>query len=284
MQIIGDFNMLDSELKVLVKKSYGNIAKKGGSCCPSKSSCCGAAQVEDISKSIGYADEELKAVPSGANLGLGCGNPIALASIKDGETVLDLGSGAGFDSFLAAARVGRSGNVIGVDMTPEMIETARGNAAKGNYSNVEFRLGELENLPVADGSIDVVISNCVINLVPDKKKAFEEAFRVLKPGGRLMVSDIVLLRSLPDFVMISVAAYVGCISGAAMKESYLEAIKSAGFNEVTVIEESLFPLDCMVDDLTGQSIAQNLKEKAEEIKKVEDSVASIKVRGIKPSR
>ena len=284
MQIIGDFNMLDSELKVLVKKSYGNIAKKGGSCCPSKSSCCGAAQVEDISKSIGYADEELKAVPSGANLGLGCGNPIALASIKDGETVLDLGSGAGFDSFLAAARVGRSGNVIGVDMTPEMIETARGNAAKGNYSNVEFRLGELENLPVADGSIDVVISNCVINLVPDKKKAFEEAFRVLKPGGRLMVSDIVLLRSLPDFVMISVAAYVGCISGAAMKESYLEAIKSAGFNEVTVIEESLFPLDCMVDDLTGQSIAQNLKEKAEEIKKVEDSVASIKVRGIKPIR
>lgn len=284
MQIIGDFNMLDSELKVLVKKSYGNIAKKGGSCCPSKSSCCGAAPVEDISKNIGYADEDLKAVPSGANLGLGCGNPIALASIKDGETVLDLGSGAGFDSFLAAARVGRSGNVIGVDMTPEMIETARENAAKGNYSNVEFRLGELENLPVADGSIDVVISNCVINLVPNKKKAFEEAFRVLKPGGRLMVSDIVLLRSLPDFVMKSVAAYVGCISGAAMKESYLQAIKSAGFNEVTVIDESLFPLDCMADDLTGQSIAQNLKERAEEIKKVEGSVVSIKVRGIKPGR
>jgi len=284
MQIIGDFNMLDSELRVLVKKSYGDIAKKGGSCCPSKSSCCGATQAEDISKNIGYSDEDLKAVPSGANLGLGCGNPIALASIKEGETVLDLGSGAGFDSLLAAARVGMSGKVIGVDMTPEMIETARGNAAKGNYSNVEFRLGELENLPVADGSVDVIISNCVINLVPDKKKAFEEAFRVLRPGGRLMVSDIVLLRSLPDFVMISVAAYVGCISGAAMKESYLEAIKSAGFNEVTVIEESLFPLDCMVDDLTGQSIAQNLKEKAEEIKKVEDSVASIKVRGIKPSR
>ena len=284
MQIIGDFNMLDSELRVLVKKSYGDIAKKGGSCCPSKSSCCGATQAEDISKNIGYSDEDLKAVPSGANLGLGCGNPIALASIKEGETVLDLGSGAGFDSLLAAARVGMSGKVIGVDMTPEMIETARGNAAKGNYSNVEFRLGELENLPVADGSIDVVISNCVINLVPDKKKAFEEAFRVLKPGGRLMVSDIVLLRSLPDFVMISVAAYVGCISGAAMKESYLEAIKSAGFNEVTVIEESLFPLDCMADDLTGQSIAQNLKERAEEIKKVEGSVVSIKVRGIKPGR
>lgn len=276
--------MKDSELKVLVKKSYGDIAKKGGSCCPSKGSCCGAAPAEDVSKSIGYTEDDLKAVPSGANLGLGCGNPIALASIKEGETVLDLGSGTGFDSFLAAAKVGKSGRVIGVDMTPEMIETARENAAKGNYSNVEFRLGELENLPVADGSIDVVISNCVINLVPDKKKAFEEAFRVLKPGGRLMVSDIVLLRSLPDFVMKSVAAYVGCISGAAMKESYLQAIKSAGFNEVTVIDESLFPLDCMADDLTGQSIAQNLKERAEEIKKVEGSVVSIKVRGIKPGR
>lgn len=275
--------MKNSELKVLVKKSYGDIAKKGGSCCPSKGSCCGVAPEEVISKNIGYSDEDLKAVPSGANLGLGCGNPIALASIKEGETVLDLGSGAGFDSFLAASKVGKSGRVIGVDMTPEMIETARENAAKGNYSNVEFRLGELENLPVADGSVDVVISNCVINLVPDKKKAFEEAFRVLKPGGRLMVSDIVLLRKLPDFVIQSVAAYVGCISGAAMKESYLEAIESAGFNEVTVIDESVFPLDCMANDPTGQAIAQNLKEKVKEIKKVEDSIASIKVGGIKSS-
>lgn len=275
--------MKDSELKVLVKKSYGDIAKKGGSCCPSKGSCCGVAPAEAISKNIGYSDEDLKAVPSGANLGLGCGNPIALASIKEGETVLDLGSGAGFDSFLAAAKVGKSGRVIGVDMTPEMIETAIENAAKGNYSNVKFRLGELENLPVADESVDIVISNCVINLVPDKKKAFKEAFRVLKPGGRLMVSDIVLLRKLPDFAIQSVAAYVGCISGAAMKESYLEAIESAGFNEVTVIDESVFPLDCMANDPTGQAIAQNLKEKVEEIKKVEDSVASIKVGGKKPS-
>ena len=149
--------MKDSELKVLVKKSYGDIAKKGGSCCPSKGSCCGVKPAEAISKNIGYTDEDLKAVPSGANLGLGCGNPIAMASIKEGETVFDLGSGAGFDSFLAAGKVGLSGRVIGVDMTPEMIETARENAAKGNYSNVEFRLGELENLPVADGSVDVVI-------------------------------------------------------------------------------------------------------------------------------
>ena len=275
--------MKNSELKVLVKKSYGNIAKKGGSCCPSKSSCCGAAPAEDVSKSIGYTEDALKAAPSGANLGLGCGNPIALASIKEGETVLDLGSGTGFDSFLAAAKVGKSGRVIGVDMTPEMIETARDNAAKGNYSNVEFRLGELENLPVADDSVDVIISNCVVNLVPDKKMAFKEAFRVLKPGGRLMVSDIVLKRALPDSVMESIDAYVGCISGAALKDSYLEAIKSAGFDDVTVIDESIFPLDFMAEDPAGQAIARNLEEGAEGINKLEDLVSSIKVRGIKPS-
>ena len=274
--------MKDSELKVLVKKSYGDIAKKGGSCCPSKGSCCGVAPAEAISKNIGYTEDDLKAVPSGANLGLGCGNPIALASIKEGETVLDLGSGTGFDSFLAAAKVGKSGRVIGVDMTPEMIETARDNAAKGNYSNVEFRLGELENLPVADDSVDVVVSNCVINLVPGKNKAFEEAFRVLKPGGRLMVSDIVLKRALPDFVMKSIDAYVGCISGAALKEIYLEAIKSAGFDDVTVIDESIFPLDFMAEDPAVQAIARNLEEGAEGINKLEDLVSSIKVRGIKP--
>lgn len=274
--------MKDSELKVLVKKSYGNIAKKGGSCCPSKSSCCGAAPAEDVSKSIGYTEDDLEAVPSGANLGLGCGNPIAMASIKEGDTVLDLGSGAGFDSFLAAGKVGPKGRVIGVDMTPEMIEKAKENASKGNFSNVEFRLGELENLPVADDSVDVIISNCVVNLVPDKKTAFKEAFRVLKPGGRLMVSDIVLKRALPDFVMKSIDAYVGCISGAALKEIYLEAIKSAGFDDVTVIDESIFPLDFMAEDPAGQAIARNLEEGAEGINKLENLVSSIKVRAIKP--
>ena len=274
--------MKDSELKVLVKKSYGNIAKKGGSCCPSKSSCCGAAPAEDVSKSIGYTEDDLEAVPSGANLGLGCGNPIALASIKEGDTVLDLGSGAGFDSFLAAGKVGPKGRVIGVDMTPEMIKKAKENASKGNFRNVEFRLGELENLPVADDSVDVIISNCVVNLVPDKKTAFKEACRVLKPGGRLMVSDIVLKRALPDFVMKSIDAYVGCISGAALKEIYLEAIKSAGFDDVTVIDESIFPLDFMAEDPAGQAIARNLEEGKEGINKLEDLVSSIKVRGIKP--
>jgi len=237
-----------------------------------------------LSKNIGYSDEDLRSVPLGANLGLGCGNPIALASLKDGETVLDLGSGAGFDSFLAAGKVGEKGRVIGVDMTAEMIDRARENAARGNYGNVEFRLGEIEELPVADASVDVVISNCVINLVPDKNKAFKEAFRVLQPGGRLMVSDIVLLRRLPDKIMKSIAAYVGCISGAAMKERYLQAIKSAGFDDVTVIEESVFALDCMTNDITGQAIVQNFGDDAEQIKKIEDSISSIKVRAIKPGR
>lgn len=274
--------MLDSELKVIVRKNYGDIAKKGGSCCPSSGSCCGAAASEDISKNIGYSDEDLRSVPLGANLGLGCGNPIALASLKDGETVLDLGSGAGFDSFLAAGKVGEKGRVIGVDMTAEMIDRAKENAARGNYGNVEFRLGEIEELPVADASVDVVISNCVINLVPDKNKALKEAFRVLRPGGRLMVSDIVLRRKLPDNILKSIAAYVGCISGAAMKERYLQAIKSAGFDDVTVIDESVFPLDCMTNDITGQAIVQSFGDDAEEIKKIEDSISSIKVRAIKP--
>ena len=167
---------------------------------------------------IGYTEEELGAVPAGSNLGLGCGNPTALASIKAGETVLDLGSGAGFDCFLASNKVGPEGRVIGVDMTEEMIARARDNASQGGYENIEFRHGEIENLPVEDNTVDVIISNCVINLVPNKENAFKEAFRVLKPGGRLMVSDIVLLKKLPDFVKDSIEAYVGCVAGAATKD------------------------------------------------------------------
>lgn len=224
----------------------------------------------------------MNAVPQGANLGLGCGNPIALASIKEGETVLDLGSGAGFDSFLAANRVGPTGKVIGVDMTPEMINRARENADKGSYSNVQFVPGELEDLPVDDNSMDAVISNCVINLVPDKKKVFKEVFRVLKPGGRLMVSDLVLRQKLPLSIENSIEGYVGCISGAVMKDVYLDAIGSAGFGDVEVIEESPFSLDFFVSDSTDQAIDQSPKMSAEEVNGFADSVSSIKVRAIKP--
>jgi arsenite methyltransferase len=223
----------------------------------------------------------LNAVPEGANLGLGCGNPIALASLKKREVVLDLGSGAGFDCFLASPRVGNKGKVIGVDMTPEMLDKARENARKGNYKNVEFRLGEIENLPVADNSVDIIISNCVINLSNDKKRVFQEAYRVMKPGGRLMVSDIVILKDLPDFIMESVAAYVGCISGAIKKSDYLKTIKAAGFTQVKIEQESTFPLDCMLNDPTAKVIMDNLKITPDQINEISASIASIKVSGMK---
>jgi SAM-dependent methyltransferase len=272
--------MKDEELKMAVRAGYAKVANQGGSCC--SSTCCGSAKPQEISKKIGYTDEEIQAVPDGSNLGLGCGNPIALAAIKAGETVLDLGSGAGFDCFLAAQKVGPEGKIIGVDMTDEMLERARKNASKGGYRNVEFRMGEIENLPVDDNTVDLIISNCVINLVPNKDKAFKEAFRVLKAGGRLMVSDIVLLKKLPDFVKDSIEAYVGCVSGASTKERYLDYIKSAGFENVTVMDESVFSLDCMTSDPTGQAILKSLEGSTEQIREVEGSISSIKVSGIKP--
>ncbi len=275
--------MKEAEIKRMVREGYAQRVQNKSSCCAPANSCCGSANpAESMSKAIGYTEAELGAVPDGANLGLGCGNPTALASLEEGETVLDLGSGAGFDCFLAANKVGKTGKVIGVDMTPEMLDKARENARKGNYENVEFRLGEIENLPAADNSIDIIISNCVINLSPDKKSVFDEAFRVLKPGGRLMVSDIVLLKELPEFIRNSIAAYVGCISGALLKAKYLDTITGAGFQQVEVLEEAIFPIDHMANDPTAQAIIKKLNLPEEEIRDTANSVASIKVRGIKP--
>lgn len=276
--------MKEEKVKKIVRDGYAKIAKKEKTSGGSLASCCSDTSdvSEEISRRIGYSEEEISSVPTGANLGLGCGNPVALASLEKGQTVLDLGSGGGFDCFLAANRVGKSGKVIGVDMTAEMIDNARENARKGKYENVEFRLGEIENLPVADGKVDVVISNCVINLSPNKKRVFEEAFRVLKPNGRLMVSDIVLLKKLPEIIRKNVQAYIGCLSGAEMKDRYLQMIKEAGFQEVKIIEENYFPVEDMANDPTAQAIAKAKEIPAEKLKKIANTVASVKVTGVKP--
>ncbi|MDP3297384.1 MAG: arsenite methyltransferase [Thermodesulfovibrionia bacterium] len=276
--------MKERKIKEFVRKRYGIIAREKSSCCGHVDTCETIDLHESISRKIGYTDEELNAVSEGATLGLGCGNPVALASLIEGETVLDLGSGAGLDCFLAAKKVGKNAKVIGVDMTPEMIEKARENAREGNYGNIEFRIGEIENLPVADNSVDVVISNCVINLSPDKKRVFQEAFRVLKPGGRLMISDIVLLKELPYFIRNSIEAYTGCISGAIIKAEYIDIIKAAGFQNIRVIDEISFPIECMDNDPTVKAIIEDLKITPEESKEAASSVVSIKVYGVKSDR
>jgi arsenite methyltransferase len=257
-----------------VQKRYGQIAKSAGSCCgPAKAGCCSTApSAEELSAAAGYSVAELATIPEGANLGLGCGNPVALASLQPGETVLDLGSGGGIDCFLAARKVGPEGRVIGVDMTPEMIHLARENGSKSGSKNVEFRLGEIENLPVADEAIDAVISNCVINLSTDKERVFREIYRVLKPGGRLMVSDIVLDGELPEQVKDSVAAYTGCIGGALKRDDYLAAMAKAGFTKVEIVSEDRVPVDLWAD---FPEEAKSLSR--EEIKAALGAIASIKV-------
>jgi len=276
--------MEDKEIKKYVRDRYAGAAKQGSSCCQPATSCCGGGgQTDLLSKSIGYTDQDLKAVPEGANLGLGCGNPLALASLREGETVLDLGSGAGFDCFLAARQVGKSGKVIGVDMTPEMLDKARGNAEKGDFTNVEFRLGEIENLPVGDNQADIVISNCVINLSPAKERVFGEAFRVLKPGGRLMVSDIVLLQELPEEIRNSVAAYTACVAGAETKESYLGAIQKAGFQKIQILNETVFPTEILANDPTARDIVKNLNLSPQKAQELAQSVVSVKVSALKPA-
>jgi arsenite methyltransferase len=222
----------NGDIRSVVREKYGEIAEGKRSGCGCSSDCCG-----DVLLTLGYTAEQKATLPEGADLGLGCGNPLAHAALKPGETVLDLGSGAGVDCFLAARETGPAGRVIGVDMTPSMLEKARANAAKAGTVNVEFRLGEIEHLPVADASVDCIISNCVVNLSPDKPQVFREALRALKPGGRMLLSDLVLTRPLSPELQQNVALYVGCVAGAAMKADYLEMIRRAGFAEVTVVEE-----------------------------------------------
>ena len=275
----------DKKIKAIVRERYSQIAEQNSSCCPQAESCCGTSGIADrIGKAIGYNEKELRSVPENANLGLGCGNPVALASLKKGETVLDLGAGAGFDCFLAANLVGDKGKVIGVDMTPEMVETANQNAKKGQYANVEFRLAEIEKLPLEAESVDVVISNCVINLSPAKQKAFEEAYRVLKPGGRMMVSDLVLLEKLPESVRESVQAYTGCIAGAMMRDDYLELIKNSGFQDVEVEGEEFFSSALESENAVTKAIAQEAGVSIEELAELARSVLSIKIGAVKPKK
>ncbi len=272
--------MSDDTIRAVVRERYASLVKSSGQCC-GPSPCCGGGSAEQVAQQVGYSRVELGAVPEGANLGLGCGNPVALAALKPGDVVVDLGSGAGFDCFLAARRVGPSGKVIGVDMTPEMVERARELAARDGVANVEFRLGEIEHLPVADNTADMVISNCVINLSPDKPQVFAEALRVLKPGGRLMVSDLVLLRPLPDAVQRSVAAYVGCISGAMRKDDYLATMAAAGFVDVEVVAESRYEIGSGNPDATEAAVLSG-ELSAEDVRAAAAAVASVQVSARRP--
>ncbi len=262
-------------VKQTVRERYGQIAARGGSCgcAPTCCSPTGSATNDGhdaaaVSQGLGYSAEETGAVPEGSNLGLGCGNPQAIAALKPGETVLDLGSGAGFDAFLAARAVGTTGRVIGVDMTPEMVSKARKNQASGGYENVEFRLGEIESPPVADASVDVIISNCVINLSPDKPRVFREAFRVLKPGGRIAVSDVVALAPIPDELRKDWELYTGCVTGASLVDDLKAMLKEAGFTNIRIVRK-------------GES--REIISGWFPGRKAEDCVASASIEAVKPA-
>ena len=239
--------MTTPDIRTTVRDQYGAMARAGSSCCgPSTNGCCApAADPDALARAIGYdAGDLARILPEGANLGLSCGNPGSIAALKPGEVVLDLGSGAGFDAFLCGPKVGATGRVIGVDMTPDMLAKARGNLAgysqRTGLSNVEFRMGEIEHLPIADASVDVVISNCVINLSPDKPQVWREIARVLKPGGRVAVSDMVLLKPLPEAIKTAVEAYVGCIAGASFVDELRAMMTAAGLTNLRLIPKPAY--------------------------------------------
>jgi SAM-dependent methyltransferase len=229
------------QIRNSVRTAYSQVAESSnqGAGCGEASSCCGVSEDDSIntliSTRLGYSEQDCDAVPDGADMGLGCGNPRAIASLKPGEVVLDLGSGGGFDAFLAAQEVGETGFVIGVDMTPSMLSKARGNTEKGQFKNVEFRLGEIENLPVADNTVDVIISNCVINLSPDKSRVFKDAYRVLKPGGRLAISDVVASTELPESMRNDPVVHSACVGGASTVSELEEILKDSGFSDVKIL-------------------------------------------------
>ncbi|MBT8488786.1 MAG: arsenite methyltransferase [Gemmatimonadetes bacterium] len=269
------------EVKKVVRERYARAATTGSSCC--EPSCCAdgeATTATEVSKSIGYAESDLAEIPEEANLGLGCGNPTAIASLTAGQTVLDLGSGAGIDCFLAARQVGPEGKVIGVDMTPEMLEKARSNATKGGYGNVEFRLGEIEALPVADESVDVIISNCVLNLSSDKGRVLREAYRVLRPGGRMVISDLVSDVGVPAVVSGSLDAVAGCLP--TFRDAYLDEYRGAGFEHVRIVDESPYPASYLMDDDGVRDYLADHPEHQAEVENFASSIAGAHFEARKP--
>jgi arsenite methyltransferase len=261
-------NHAEGEIRGAVRDRYARAATEEATC--RGSSCCGGNDLSEVGRSLGYSEQELAMLPDGANLGLGCGNPTAIASLQEGETVLDLGSGAGIDCFLAAQRVGPGGRVIGVDMTPQMIERARESAVAGGYANVEFRLGQIEALPVADATVDIVISNCVLNLSTDRAKALGEAHRVLRPGGRIVVSDMVSERAVPESVQGSLDAVAACLPTS--RERYLAEFRAAGFIDVRISDEKPYPASYILGD---PGVLEFLEAHAESRDEMEAFAASI---------
>jgi arsenite methyltransferase len=265
------------QIRELVRQRYAEIAREGG--VNSTAGCCGPRSTE-IAQRIGYTAEDTAAVPEGANLGLGCGAPLAAAVLQEGEIVLDLGSGAGFDAFLAAQAVGSTGQVIGVDMTDEMLAKARSNAQRAGVGNVEFRKGYIEALPVDDASVDVVLSNCVINLVPDKAAVYREVARVLRPGGRMVISDVVLNEPLPQAIASNVAALTGCVAGAALRDRYLATIAAAGLTDIEILSDKGFgtvALTMVPEPMLRQAQAAGI-----DVQRVADTVRSLTIRARKP--